>query len=120
MNTNGLAPELAKAFERITALYGLNDGEKQFVLRVFSRFTALTVETREEMVKAFGHFPQTENERIMMAIGFSIFYARPLKEELLTGLHNYDRQDLILSAIQGIIVLAFPPKAAVHMLDAFN
>ncbi len=120
MNASGLAPELVKAFERVTVLYGLNDGEKQFVLRVFSRFTALTMETREEMVRAFGHFPQTDSERIMAAIGFSIFYAKPLEEELLIGLQNYSRQDLILEALRAIVVLAFPRKAAVHMLDAFN
>ncbi len=120
MNRAGFTVDFVEAFIKTTELYNLTEEEKQFVFRVFNRFRTLTIETREQMVKTFGHFPQTDEEWIIMAIGLSIFYAKPLKEELLIGLHNYHRQELILRAMRGVVVLSFPHKAVEHMLDIFS
>src|SRR3989344_7511544 len=120
MNSADFGVDFAEAFTKTTELYDLTEEEKQFVLRVFNRFRTLTIETREQMIEAFGHFPQTERERVIAAIGLSIFYAKSLREELLIGLHNYRRQELILRALCGIVVLTFPSGVVDYMLDVFN
>ncbi len=121
MNRAGFTVDFVEAFIKTTELYNLTEEEKQFTFRVFNRFRTLTIETREQMVKTFGHFPQTDRERIITTIGLSIFYGRALKEELLIGLHNYRRQELILRALRGIVVLTFPPGIIIdYMLDVFN
>ncbi|MDO8664702.1 MAG: hypothetical protein Q7K44_04130 [Candidatus Liptonbacteria bacterium] len=120
MNKAVFNADFVEAFTKTTELYELTEEEKQFVFRVFNRFRTLTIETREQMVKAFGHFPQTERERIIAAIGLSIFYGKSLKEELTIGLHNYRRQKLILRALRGIVVLTFPSGIAGYMLDVFS
>ena len=120
MNSADFGVDFAEAFTKTTELYDLTEEEKQFVLRVFNRFRTLTIEAREQMIEAFGHFPQTERERIVATIGLSIFYAKSIKEELLIGLHNYRRRELILGALRGIVVLTLPPGIIDYMLGVFR
>lgn len=119
MNSADFGVDFVEAFTKTTELYDLTEEEKEFVFRVFTRFRTLTVETRERMIKT-RECPQTDNERAMTAIGISVFYAKSIKEELLIGLDNYQRQELIIRALRGIVVLVFPPGIIDYMLDVFN
>ncbi len=120
MNRNGFSAELVDAFIRTTDLYKLSEKEKQFVFRVLNRFRTMTIETRERMTKAFGDFKHTDEEWVMATIGLSIFYAKNLEDELLIGLYAYQRQELILRALRGIVTLSFPRRSVTHMLDVFS
>lgn len=122
MNADGLAPEIARAFEKTAAFYRLTDAEKDFVLRVLTRIKTLAMEARENLVKTAGRFPQTNQERMVMAVG--LFILNPdnpsLHEELLVGLHKQPRPELILEVLREIVRFAFPPGIVAYMVDVFS
>ena len=120
MNRNRFDTNFVEAFMKATDLYKLTDAEKKFAFRVFVRFSTLTREARAQMMKIFGHFPQTEEERITAAMWLCTYYAKPIKEELLIGIHNYERQDLILMALRRVVVLSFPPGIIDYILNALG
>jgi len=121
MNASGFTPELVEAFKKTTVFYRLTEGEKEFVLRVLTRFKTLAVETREKAVKMLGRFPQTNHERIAVVVGlFLLDPGQSLHKELLIGLHNQPRPELILEVLREIVRLTFPPNVVGYMVDVFS
>lgn len=120
MNSAGFGVDFVEAFTKTTELYDLTEEEKEFVFRVFCRFRMLTAERREKIMEVLRLYEQDDNKRIKATVEVAVDYAKAMREELLIGIHNYNRQESILNALRGMVVLLLPPAIANYMLGVLS
>ncbi len=124
MNTADIAgfpAELAEPLEKAATSHELTEDEMKFVARVFARLERRIEESGERARRIIGFVPTTEGLMVVVAlIMATIDPSPPMKNELLIGIKNQARPDVILATLRSIVRASFPPETVDHMLDVFS